>query len=132
MNKLNKIIGISSIVWGILYFLYKMFFPKSVYDFLGGDTLHYSSEELQQYKLGLENAISIIEIAFIVVLIIIFIFSIINLRKKNIKFFSISKSYISTGTMLILFGIIFHISGLLLLSCIFTFFSGLLTIMSKE
>lgn len=122
----NKILGISSIIWGVLWFLYRMFFPSSVYDLLGNKSFQYSHEQIKQYKEGLQNAVAILDISFILVLIVIGIFFIIDCKKKNIKLFS------SNSFILIWAGLVFHILGLVGISWIFVIFSGILMLLPRK
>jgi len=121
-DKKLSILGILLTLWGILFFCFKLFFPTSVNKLLGNKIFEYSSEQLDQYKLGLENAYTILNGLFIVFLVILIIILFIKLKKMNIKPLS------NNSLLLAIFGLILHIIGFVGVSFIFVIISGLLLV----
>lgn len=125
-DKKLLILGILSVLWGVIFFGYKMFFPTSVYDLLGSKSFQYSSEQITSYKEGLQNLITIFNILFILFLVILIILLIIKLKKMNIKLCS------NYSMILIITGLVFHLLGLVGISWIFVIASGILLIIYKK
>ena len=123
-DKKKFILGILSVLWGVIFFCYKMFFPTSVYDLLGSKSFQYSNEQIALYKEGLQNLITIFDILFILFLVILVL--IIKLKKMNIKLRS------NYSMILIIIGLVFHILGLVGISWIFVIASGILLIINKK
>ena len=126
MSKKIFILGILSVLWGVIFFCYKMFFPTSVYDLLGSKSFQYSNEQIALYKEGLQNLITIFDILFILFLVILVILLIIKLKKMNIKLKS------NNSMILIIVGLVFHILGLRGISWIFVIASGILLIIYNK
>ncbi len=121
----KTVIGILFIIWGILYFLYKMFFPTSVFDFLGNDFFKYSEEQIAQYKEGLQNLFAILDITLLMFLIIIIILYIIYCKKNKVKVLT------NNISIVIFVGLSFHILGLVGISWIFVIIGGILLLSKK-
>jgi len=86
-NKSNKILGIISIIWGALVLIYEIL-KNTVLDNWYSDeytkaTLTQRTEAAEQLKLGFETMNNFINIAFIIGLIIIVVFLLINQKKRN-------------------------------------------------
>ena len=115
----NRSIGIVSIIWGVLYFIYKAFFPTSVYELLGNKFLDYSHEKILKYKEMLGNLITIFDMVFIVLLIIILMVYAIFLRNEGIKLIR-SRSF-----GLLLLALITYVIGLRGIFFIFVIIAGI-------
>lgn len=106
-NKSNKILGIISIIWGALLLIYEIL-KNTVLDNWYSDeytkaVLTQRTEAVEQLKLGFETMNNIINIAFIIGLIIIVVFLLINQKKRNSKIFS---KETSNGVYFICFGLL--------------------------
>lgn len=106
-NKSNKILGIISIIWGALVLIYEIL-KNTVLDNWYSDeytkaALTQRTEAAEQLKLGFETMNNFINIAFIIGLIIIVVFLIINQKKRNSKIFS---KETSNGVYFICFGLL--------------------------
>ena len=106
-NKSNKILGIISIIWGALVLIYEIL-KNTVLDNWYSDeytkaTLTQRTEAAEQLKLGFETMNNFINIAFIIGLIIIVVFLLINQKKRNSKIFS---KETSNGVYFICFGLL--------------------------
>lgn len=106
-NKSNKILGIISIIWGALVLIYEIL-KNTVLDNWYSDeytkvALTQRTEAAEQLKLGFETMNNFINIAFIIGLIIIVVFLLINQKKRNSKIFS---KETSNGVYFICFGLL--------------------------
>ena len=106
-NKSNKILGIISIIWGALVLIYEIL-KNTVLDNWYSDeytkaALTQRTEAAEQLKLGFETMNNFINIAFIIGLIIIVVFLLINQNKRNSKIFS---KETSNGVYFICFGLL--------------------------
>lgn len=106
-NKSNKILGIISIIWGALVLIYEIL-KNTVLDNWYSDeytkaALTQRTEAAEQLKLGFETMNNFINIAFIIGLIIIVVFLLINQKKRNSKIFS---KETSNGVYFIFFGLL--------------------------
>lgn len=132
-NKSNKILGIISIIWGVLLLIYQIL-KNTVLDNWYSDEytkaiLTQGKENAEQLKLGFETINSCINIAFIIGLILIVVFLIIYQKKRNLKIFS---KETSTGLYFICFGLLLCILlKVNLISLIFVTIGGFLLLKQK-
>lgn len=128
-NKSKKVLGILSIMWGVILLIYQILrntvLSDWYFDVYMKQVLTYGTESAQQFKLGFEAFNNFLSIAFLVSLIVIVIFIIIYYKKRNIKIFS--KEAISNGTIYIFLGLLIYILlGWNLISMIIVIIGGFL------
>lgn len=128
-NKSKKVLGILSIMWGVILLIYQILrntvLSDWYFDVYMRQVLTNGTESAQQFKLGFEAFNNFLSIAFLVSLIVIVIFIIIYYKKRNIKIFS--KEAISNGTIYIFLGLLLYILlGWNLISMIIVIIGGFL------
>jgi len=119
-----KNLSITSIIWGILFFIYQMFYPISTFDFLGSNYFFYSTEEKQHLELILNNTSSILNILFTVILIAIITLLILIYIKNSIK-------PVLSGMLLILLGLILTFVNLPIVSWLPVVIGGIFLLMYR-
>ncbi len=135
-NKSKKILGIISVMWGVLLLIYQILrntvLSDWYFDTYMGLILRNTKEEADQFKAGFEAMNNLINGTFIVALIVIIIFLIIYHKKRNIKIFS--KEASNNGSYLIysalLFILLLGINNLI--SLIFVTLGGFLFCIKKK
>lgn len=110
-NKSNKILGIISIIWGAILFIYQILRNTILSDLYSDiymkQLLTVGQEGADKFKLLFDYLYTTLEISFFVSLIIISIIVIIINKKQNIKLFS--KETTNNGTLYILLGLFIYI-----------------------
>jgi hypothetical protein len=110
-NKSNKILGIISIIWGAILFIYQILRNTILSDLYSDiymkQLLTVGQEGADKFKLLFDYLYTTFEISFFVSLIIISIIVIIINKKQNIKLFS--KETTNNGTLYILLGLLIYI-----------------------
>lgn len=127
-DKSKKILGIASIMWGILLLIYQILRNTVLSDWYSNtylkQVLTNETENAQAFKLGFETINGFINIAFLIALIVIVVFLIIYYKKRNIKIFS---KETSIGFYFICLGLLLCILlGINLISLIFVVIGGFL------
>lgn len=120
-----KKLAISSIIWGILFFAYNMFYPISVFDLLGADYFFYSIQEKDNLKLILNNTASILNLVFTILLITISILLLITYIKNTTQ-------HILSGILLILLGLILTLVNLPFISWLPVIIGGIFILMYQN
>jgi len=126
MRRINAIIGVLSVVWGVLFFLFLKFFPQSAYDLLGASAFQYSAEEIALYADNLRATIVIIRVIVVVLLMVLCIASVINCKKSGRKI--LENNLLSNSVKLLIAGTVIQIIGAVGVAWIFVVVSGILAI----
>jgi len=101
-KKNSKLLAILFILWGVLFIVYKKFFPSSPFDLLGSEFFQSSREYIEQIRVGLEDLTAIIDLVFIISIVLLTIALIIKSVRNKTEIFSVSL-ILAVGTL------IFHI-----------------------
>ena len=102
-----KTLSISAIIWGILFFIYNMFYHISAFDLLGSNYFFYSTEEKNNIELMISNISSILNTVFTIFLIAIIILLFIIYIKNTVKPVLSGIGLIILGLILLLLNISF-------------------------
>ena len=129
-SKAVIVVSACSIVWGVMFFLFLRFFPRSLYSVIDVNYLmSYSQEELDNMKQTLTGLNNLIHNGALVLLILLLVLKIIVQIKSGYGFKE--KNMIVYSTEILIAASVMHLFGAIGVSWIFVILSGIIGIIGS-
>ena len=129
-SKTGMVISVCCIVWGVLYFLFLLLYPHSLYDVIGLNNLgSYSQQELDILEQKLTVFYNLIQNGALVLMILLLVLKMIAQKKAGYGFKE--KSMVVYSTDFLIVALIIHLFGAIGVSWIFVIVSGVIGIIGS-